>query len=142
MLNITRLALRLERETEWQKTPEELDDRDYVEMVINGLRRMLIDTGRAETYDSALLTSDGTTGEVFYDITCGIDEEDYIMIVAQIGFYKRVANDVNNIVGYTTDALTVTNADKPYANIKDTLANLENDRRILHYKMCRYAMLD
>lgn len=140
MLNISELASRLYRETEWQKTPVELADEDYRDMVIYGLRKLLIDTGRAQTYDSALLTYDSETGETHYDIDLDIDEEEYILLVAQQQFYRRVANDVNNIVGYTTDALTVTNADKPYANIKDTLSNLENERRILYFKMCRYAM--
>ena len=45
-----------------------------------------------------------------------IDEEAYILICAQIEFFRKVQSDVNNIVGYTTDALTVTNADKPYTN--------------------------
>ncbi len=140
MLNISELASRLHKETEWQKTPVELADEDYTDMVIYGLRKLLIDTGRAQMYDSALLTSDSETGEIYYDIALDIDEEEYILLVAQQQFYRRVANDVNNIVGYTTDALTVTNADKPYANIRDTLGNLENERRILYFKMCRYAM--
>lgn len=140
MLNISELASRLYRETEWQKTPVELADEDYRDMIVYGLRKLLIDTGRAQMYDSALLTQDSETGETYYDIALDIDEEEYILLVAQQQFYRRVANDVNNIVGYTTDALTVTNADKPYANIKDTLGNLENERRILYFKMCRYAM--
>lgn len=141
MLNITRLAVRLARETEWQKTPVELDEQDYRDMVVYGLTKLLIDTGRAQAYDNALLTCDPQTGEMTYDSEFSIDEEEYILLAAKIQFYGRVANDVNNIVGYTTDALTVTNADKPYANIKDTVANLEHERRILYYKMCRYAML-
>ncbi len=140
MLNISELASRLYRETEWQKTPVALADEDYRDMVIYGLRKLLIDTGRAQTYDSALLVNDSETGETHYDIDLDIDEEEYILLVAQQQFYRRVANDVNNIVGYTTDAIIVTNADKPYANIKDTLSNLENERRILYFKMCRYAM--
>lgn len=140
MLNISELASRLHSETEWQKTPVELADEDYRDMIVYGLRKLLIDTGRAQMYDSALLVSNSETGETHYDIVLDIDEEEYILLVAQQQFYRRVANDVNNIVGYTTDALTVTNADKPYANIKDTLSNLENERRILYFKMCRYAM--
>ena len=68
------------------------------------------------------------------------DEEEYAMICAQISFFQRVATDVNNIVGYVTDAMTVTNADKPYSNLKDTMDRLERERRILYYKMHRFAM--
>lgn len=44
------------------------------------------------------------------------------------------------MVGYSTNALTVTNADKPYANVKDTIEKLDNERRIVYYKMSRYAL--
>lgn len=70
-----------------------------------------------------------------------IDEKRYAILSAKIEFFRRVQTDVNNIVGYTTDALTVTNADKPYINIASTIDALEKERRIIHYKMTRYALL-
>lgn len=48
---------------------------------------------------------------------------------------------MNRIVGYSTDAMTITNADKPYANISQTLAELANRQRVLYYKMVRYTLL-
>ena len=70
-----------------------------------------------------------------------IDEKRYAILSAKIEFFRRVQTDVNNIVGYTTDALTVTNADKPYINIASTIEALEKERRIIHYKMTRHALL-
>ena len=70
-----------------------------------------------------------------------IDEKRYAILSAKIEFFRRVQTDVNNIVGYTTDALTVTNADKPYINIASTIDALEKERRIIHYKMTRHALL-
>lgn len=70
-----------------------------------------------------------------------IDEKRYAILSAKIEFFRRVQTDVNNIVGYTTDALTVTNADKPYINIASTIDALEKERRIIHYKMIRHALL-
>lgn len=58
-----------------------------------------------------------------------------------LGFYRRVQSDVNRIVGYSTDAMTITNADKPYANISQTVNELLNRQRILYYKMTRYVLL-
>ena len=49
--------------------------------------------------------------------------------------------NVNNVFGYSTDALTVTNADKPYANLAATIAELEQKRRTLYYKMVRFNLL-
>jgi len=63
-----------------------------------------------------------------------------VLICAQINFFKKVQADVNNIVGYTTDALTVTNADKPYVHLQDTIDKLEQERRIIYYKMVRFAL--
>jgi hypothetical protein len=48
--------------------------------------------------------------------------------------------DVNNSFGYSTNALTVTNADKPYANLKDTLEDIQHERRIAFNKMIRYTL--
>ena len=31
----------------------------------------------------------------------------------QLSFYHKVRADVNRIVGYSTDAMSITNADKP-----------------------------
>ena len=37
--------------------------------------------------------------------------------------------------------MTITNADKPYANISQTVNELLNRQRILYYKMTRYVLL-
>ena len=48
---------------------------------------------------------------------------------------------MNRIVGYSTDAMSITNADKPYANISQTIAELSNRQRILYYTMTRFVLL-
>lgn len=75
----------------------------------------------------------------YFQPDLSIDEEKYVLLVAQILFFKKVQSDVNNIVSYTTDALSITNADKPYAHLQDTINNLENERRIVFYKMTDYS---
>ena len=62
------------------------------------------------------------------------------MLCAQINFFQRVQADVNNTMSYSTNAITVTGADRPYANLKDTLEKLEARRRELFYRMPRYTM--
>ena len=128
--------------TRWQKTPEVILSEEYEQMIVKAIKRLLIDTGRASTYQESLLNkeSDGETESLRFNMDFQIDEEAYILICAQIEFFRKVQSDVNNIVGYTTDALTVTNADKPYTNLKDTLTQLEQDRRITYYKMWRFCM--
>ena len=142
MLNITELAEELKEETEWQETPMPLTDAQYIKMVVRGIERLFVDTGRAELYNEELyITINTETDSYFaYDMDFLLDEKLYIKLCSQINFFKKVQSDVNNTFGYSTDALSVTNADKPYANLKDTLGNLDNERRIIYYKMVRYTL--
>ena len=139
MLNVTRLAEWLETKTAWQETPTILTASDYIGMVIDGIERLFVDTGRAAVYDESLYV-ELENDEIGYDMSIPLDEKRYIQICAQMNFFEKVQSDVNNSFGYSTDALTVTNADKPYANLKDTLDKLENERRIIYYKMVRYTL--
>ena len=142
MLNITKLAERLKNMTEWQETPVPLTDKDYINMVVDGIERLFVDTGRSTSYDEELYQIVVTPeGEYYgYDAIFPLDERRYILICSQINFFAKVQSDVNNTFGYSTDALTVTNADKPYANLKDTIEKLDNERRIIYYKMVRYTL--
>lgn len=139
MLNLTALADILKEKTAWQSTPAEVTDDQYLAMILRGLRRLFIDTGRAAEFDVMKLTmlDDNTYN---YDGAFLIDEEEYVLCCAEIDFFKKVQSDVNNAFGYSTDALTVTNADKPYVNLKNTIDDLENERRIVYYKMVRYTI--
>lgn len=139
MTNISELANELKDATRWQKTPLPLSDNDYVSITIRALKRLYIDTGRASVFNMDMITENDEKNVCFTE-DLPIDEEEYVLLCAQIGFFNQVKTDVNNIVGYTTDALSVTNADKPYANIKDSIEKLENERRITYYKMIRYVM--
>lgn len=138
MTSITNLANELYEQTKYQKTPMPFDQSEYELLIINGIKTLYIDTGRALTFtDDMIIVEDE---EIKLIDTLPIDEEKYVLLVAQINFFKKVQADVNNIVGYTTNALTVTGADKPYAHLQDTITNLENERRIVYYKMVRYIM--
>lgn len=142
--SISTLVEQLMDMTRWQKTPEALSTEHYEQMVVKAIKRLFIDTGRAPLYKDSMLKKeidkDSQSHSLYFDMDFQIDEEAYILICAQIEFFRKVQSDVNNLVGYTTDALTVTHADKPYANLKDTLTQLEQDRRITYYKMVRYCM--
>ena len=139
MFNITEMAERLQEETAWQETPVIVSSEDYIKIVLRCLRRFFVDINRTSEFDMTLYTTDDNDN-VCYDREFEIDEEEYIYILCQIMFFKKVQTDVNNTFGYTTDALSVTNADKPYANLKSTLDDLEHERRIVFNKMVRYTL--
>lgn len=136
---ISRLSDELKARTEWQRTPTVLIDKDYDDLIVRGIKRLYIDTGRALEFSNSYFFVDEDGADSFL-IDLKLDEEEYVLLCAQIAFFKKVQSDVNNIVGYTTDALTVTNADKPYVHLQDTIDKLEQDRRIVYYKMIRFAM--
>jgi len=129
MTDMQKMAQELKQRTEWQDTPVELVNEDYLEIVRQAVRHLYVMTGRYTQYDDSS------------DIALSADEYEYVLTTAEIGFYRRVQSDVNRIVGYSTDAMTITNADKPYANISQTVNELLNRQRILYYKMTRFVLL-
>ena len=129
MTDMQKMAQELKQRTEWQDTPAELVHEDYLEIVRQAVRHLYVMTGRYMQYDENIA------------IALSADEYEYVLTTAEIGFYRRVQSDVNRIVGYSTDAMTITNADKPYANISQTVNELLNRQRILYYKMTRYVLL-
>lgn len=129
MTDMQKMAQELRQRTEWQDTPVEMVEEDYLEIVRQAVRHLYVMTGRYTQYDDSS------------EIALSADEYEYVLTTAEIGFYRRVQSDVNRIVGYSTDAMTITNADKPYANISQTVNELLNRQRILYYKMTRYVLL-
>ena len=133
------MAKLLQEETAWQETPVILGQSDYEKLVVRALRKFFVDINRVSEYDITLYTTDDSDN-LCYNRDFEVDEEEYIFILCQIMFFKRVQTDVNNTFGYSTDAIIITNADKPYANLKDTLDDLQHERRINFNKMVRYTL--
>jgi len=129
MTDVEQLTSELKQRTEWQDTPVEMEDSAYQEMVIQAVRHLFVMTGRYLQFERDA------------DIDLTADEYEYVLTTAEMAFYRKVQADVNRIVGYSTDAMAITNADKPYANLSQTLAELANRQRVLYYKMVRYTLL-
>lgn len=136
MTDLKYLANEVMRRMEYQKTPSQIPNEEYVKMVINSIKELYILTGRAGTFDFNLIDFELLT----YDMTFGIDEIEFILVSTQISFLEKVQAGVNAQVSYTTDALSVTKADMPYKNLSGSIAELKNKRRIIFYKMVAYVM--
>lgn len=67
MTDIRALADELYRRTEWQRTPDELDDGDYCAMVMEAIKDLLVITGRAALYDGRKVVKEEGV-PVSYDI--------------------------------------------------------------------------
>ena len=92
------------------------------------------------SFDEAMLQRDGDLFVSFSD-DLPLDEREYVILTAEIAFFRKVQTSVNDLTSYTTDAMSVTHGDKPYANIGKTLEQLTSMQRTIWYKMIRYHLL-
>ena len=147
MTDIGKLCEKLYRKIEWQKMPLSMSTEEKQQMLIDaivyGIEDLFVITGRALSYYNYNYNYDFTAGiisEFTYDLL--LDEELYVMCKAQIEIYSKVRTQYSDILGYTTNALSVTNADKPYAYLTGTINELENQLKVYYYKMVRYSHLE
>lgn len=111
--------------------------------IVEGIEDLFVVTGRAAAYSNYSYVYDEYTGavsEFSYDLL--LDEQMYVMCYAQIAIYSKVRTQYTELLGYTTNALTVTNADKPYAYITGTIQELKSRMDLYYYKMVRYSHLN
>ena len=137
MVCIDDLIEELQFQIEFQATPREYDEEDYENFILRAIRKLYVDTGRASEYSSDLVVM--VRGRTYFNAKLLADEIEYVLLLAQIGFYRAVKASVDEMVSYTTDALSVTQGDKPYANLTNTISELEHERRIVFYSMTRYT---
>lgn len=147
MTDIGSLCEELYNKIEWQKMPASTSSQDKTNMLIKaivaGIEDLFVVTGRAGSYASYAYTYDeccGLISEFSYDLQ--LDEKLYVMCYAQMEIYKKVRTQQTELLGYTTNALSVTNADKPYAYVSSTIKELENQLKIYYYKMVRFSHLE
>ena len=117
--------------TALQRTPIEYSPDDYDLLIVDGIRALYVDLNKSAQYR----TEFDEQSLSFIDKELLISEEEYILLKAHLNFYKMIQADVNSIVGYSTDSISVTNADKPYANISNEMARIEQRLVDLFFKV-------
>lgn len=125
----------LKDKTAWQRTPAAISDEQYLEMIIHGIEYLFMLTGRDGEIQDGSIDREAKTfaGEL------GLTEKKIVGWAAEIELLERVRDDKNAIVGYTTDALSVTNADKPYQYLTDSINYLKHEIRVAYYKLVGYV---
>lgn len=153
MTDLGKLCERVYKKIEWQKFPVEYSSEDKQRMIldaiINAIQDLFVVTGRASSYYSYEYKCEETEDEEGnitqipseFSYTLLLDEELYVLCAAQIEIFDKVRTQYNDLLGYTTNALTVTNADKPYAYVTGTIQELEDYKRRYYYKMVRFSHL-
>lgn len=141
MFNVQDAATELKWAVEWQQTPRPIQDAEYNYMIGRAIRDQYVMTGRGEIFTDTWYIYDEQGKLVSFAEDLIATEEEYVLVTAQIFFFQRVQQNVNVIVGYTTDGLSITNADKPYANLQTTITGLESRRHTLLFKLRDLMML-
>lgn len=106
--------------TKFQQVPVPFTDEEYGNFVVDGIRGLYVDTGNSSGFDKDFDVETRT-----FKTTLTTAEYEYVVNGALMGFYSLVQQDVNRLVGYSTDSLSITHADKPYENISSEVERLK-----------------
>jgi hypothetical protein len=82
----------------------------------DGIKRFYSDMNLESSWDTDY---DSTNKTIVRDLTT--NEYEYCMICGKIEVLKKLQTSWNDLVGYTTNALSVTNISKPFENIDKTI---------------------
>lgn len=140
MTDVVNLARRLFQRIEWQSVPDAVGEDELIEFVADAIRYLYVMTGRTMQFtEDMFISEDGLYVQFAGDLM--LDEQEYVLVTAEIAFYRKVQASVDNITSYTTDAMAVTHGDKPFANLQQKIADLDVRQRMIWYKMARYNIL-
>lgn len=146
MTDIGLLCAELYERIDWQRMPPSMTQGQIEEMlvraIVDAIEDLFVVTGRAAAYEQYSYQVDEETGRISeFDYTLLLDEKLYVLCRAQMTIFSKVRTQYTDILGYTTNALTVTNADKPYAYLTGTIDELRRQLELYYYKMVRYSHL-
>lgn len=140
MTDIVLQAERLYGRIEWQNVPDVVAKEDQTVLISDSIRNLYVMTGRALLFDENMFTKDEDM-YISFSEDQKLDEQEYVLVIAEIDFYRKVQTSVNELTSYTTDAMAVAHGDKPFANLQQTIDNARTRARMQWYKMIRYHLL-
>ena len=139
------LAQRLHRRIKWQEIPETLYTDDLIDIISDAIRMLYVISGRTFQFseDKFVIVKDDNehiTSAEFED-TLELDEQEWVLLEAEISFYNMALSNVDDLQSYTTDAMAVTHGDKPYKNIKATVEDRQEKQAVVWTRMVRFNQL-
>jgi hypothetical protein len=131
---ISEIKSRLITNVKNQRVPTTYTDDEYLEFAILGCKRFYIDIGREASWDSEYSDSDNSlTSDL------NILQKDYCLLSSEIEYFKSIRNYWNTMISYTTNALSVAYAYKPFEFLEKTINEKENRLIDLFHKMTDVA---
>ena len=141
MTDVVSLAQRLYRRINQQTTPEPVGWVDLVHMIEDAIEDLYVISGRSAFFSEDMFEYDESGNVENFTGTLSLDEEEWVLLEAQIEFYKWVQASHDDMVSYSTDAMSVTHGNKPYEHIGSTIDRLEGERNRIWYTMVRYNQI-
>lgn len=139
MTDLESLTRRLYRRIEWQRVPDYVTREDLSQFIADAIRHLYVMTGRSNVFTEDLFTyNDDLVMEFKPDLQ--LDEQEYVLVCAEIDFYAKVQSEVSELTSYTTDAMAVSHGDKPFANLQQMLEDLRRTKAQIWHKMSRYHL--
>lgn len=96
MTDIIDLALRLRNRIEWQNVPDDITQDDIAAMIAHGIRQLYVMTGRALMFDESMFEQDADGMYITFSESLKLDEEEYVLVTAELEFYRKVQTSVSD----------------------------------------------
>lgn len=136
MTSLTEIQASLTLNVKFQATPIPMVSADYLAFTITGVKRLYVDEG---IEDNFLVDFNKTTNTIIRNLT--LTETEYATICAEVAFRNQIKSDINAILGYSTNALSITGANTPYKNAEATILELESRLSKLAFKFTHKSSL-
>lgn len=112
---------------------------DLSGIIADAIRDLYVMTGRALQFSELLFVKDDDLYLSLADDLL-LDEQEYVLVTAELKFYQKVQTSVNQMTSYTTDAMALTHGDKPFANLQQMINDAKAKQRMYWFKMSRYHL--
>jgi len=140
MTDLVKLAKRLHRRIKWQEIPEEMSSAELIDILVDAIRMLYVISGRTFQFSEDMVVYDEDMDVTFSD-TLELDEQEWVLLKAEISFYNMAASSFDDLQSYTTDAMAVTHGDKPYKNIRSIIEDRQNELAVVWTRMVRFNQM-
>lgn len=141
MTDILALAEDVYDDVKEQTTIEDVCVSDLAKMVKRAIKELYNLTSRSNLYSEDKFTQDKDQTYISFDDDLTSVESSWVVYEAECSFYKVQRSGYTDAVGYSTDAMTVSHADKPFKNLSEVVKELEDKKNVLLTRMYQYTIL-
>lgn len=145
MTDIVALTNRLFRKINSQNVPIMIDKYELIDYIKDAIRSLYVISGRELSFSEDMFIDSEIEGDaepvVTFDNDMSLAESEWVLLKAQIEFYKWVQASVDDQTSYTTDAMSLTHGDKPYEHIGQTIDRLQDEMNVIWTRLVRYNQL-